>query len=157
MKIIFLDIDGVLETENQIKWRLAQQDRGETDDDNWCPQACVNVNNLADKVPGDVGIVVTSSWRKSMSITELRHLIEHNDITVPVVDKTPNFGNGVSRGEEIERWFEEYSKVGAVTDYVILDDDDDFFDFQQERLVCVDSSDGFANFDKLTQAIKILQ
>lgn len=63
MKIIFLDFDGVLNTEawqrHCLTRRLSTEDRfGPVFD----PEAVANLSSIIAAVP-DVGIVITSSWK----------------------------------------------------------------------------------------------
>lgn len=156
MKIIFLDIDGVVNTRDHIRWRLNQPEKKRGTHEDWCGQACENINKLAHTVPGDVGIVMSSSWRLGRPIMELRKLLEHNEIKVPLIDKTPHLNSDHCRGDEVEQWFASPRRIHAIEKYVILDDGCDFLPKQLGRLVECCPSDGFANFKRLKKAIDIL-
>lgn len=105
MKVIFLDFDGVINT------------RG------WDRAALDNVSNLV-KLTG-ARIVVTSQWRHSHDLGDLRQLLNglgvagacHAEQT-PILPEDPEslFPN---RHEEIEAWLKEHPEV---TEYVVLDD-----------------------------------
>lgn len=81
----------------------------------------------------DVGIVVSSSWRKIVSMGELlRHMGRCGvDMGAGVIDRTPSIPSA-NRGREIYAWLEEHrpglrTRRGwcQIDGFVILDDDRD--------------------------------
>jgi hypothetical protein len=123
MKVLFLDIDGVLNSEQfyralyrQVNVALALTD--------FCPIACSNLMEILVEAP-EVKIVVSSSWRIGTELSELRQILWAN-AKVPenrVIDKTPLLSDwGGPRGFEIQAWLDKHPEV---TKFVILDDTDD--------------------------------
>ncbi|MFA5024197.1 MAG: HAD domain-containing protein [Patescibacteria group bacterium] len=116
MKVVFLDIDGVLVSfasmhlPNEIL-PLSMQPVDAFD------EKCVGrLKNILDKTGAK--IVLTSSWRKLFDIAEM---IEHfkNHGIVGIIDCTASLND--HRGKEIQLWLDE----NKVDKFVILDDDDD--------------------------------
>lgn len=154
MKIIFLDIDGVLN--NQV-WYMSDKFReGSTKEEYEVSQfdpRCVRLlNNLTDTTGAK--IVVSSSWRLGRTVDELSELFEKVGITGQVIDKTPllrftgleNYYYSVPRGCEIKAWIE--MNKGIIGDkvsrlkYVILDDDSDMLYWQRDKYIWVDPYNG---------------
>lgn len=133
MKILFLDFDGVLNSEqSKVFWRNQKdQETWECDMSKWsggmleyiakeyCPIAMSNLEELMRRTP-DLKIVVSSSWRTSRTVQELKELFHSKFISDAIIDKTESFHN--IRGEEIQKWLNEHPEV-TNKDYVIVDDD----------------------------------
>lgn len=122
MKVIFLDVDGVLysneyivERTHAIGRKLHLDER--LDDD------CINILKQLVDITG-AKIVVTSSWKISDLDILTYRLKQHG---VEIYDVTKNYGD--ERGREIREWL---SKT-QVSKYVIIDDDI-FKDFDDEQL-----------------------
>jgi histidinol phosphatase-like enzyme len=126
MKILFLDIDGVLNSGNYIK-RLD----GRFDDPKYQidPEAVVRLNAIT-QLTG-CKIVVSSTWRLAFlgqmadPLRSLQGCLQMYGITGEVIDMTPNKPNSTRnrRGKEIQAWLDEhYSEVEV---FVIVDDDSD--------------------------------
>ncbi|MDX1586143.1 MAG: HAD domain-containing protein [Balneolaceae bacterium] len=64
--IIFLDIDGVLNTMHHL--RRQKKETGKMSSNNWCPIACKHVTLLCEQF--DAGIVISSTWRYNHSAEE---------------------------------------------------------------------------------------
>lgn len=113
MKIIFLDIDGVMNHKEYFhRGRLHERQE-------FCPIAVRNLRELL-KVTG-AKIVVSSTWRK-MGITRLRKLFACYDLRKYLIGITPILENQ-ERGTEIEKFIQDFPD--AIDDFVIIDDDDD--------------------------------
>lgn len=112
MKLIFLDIDGVL-----INRASCMEGFG-------IPSAeCVaELNKLIEDT--DAAVVVASCWRLGKTVPELRELLGTWGVRARVIDKTPVHHDDV-RGTEIQAWLTEYQKHRYVDSFVILDDDQD--------------------------------
>lgn len=107
MKILFLDIDGVVNCEKTF-----QRHRGVIGID---PMMAFRVGKIV--LDTDCKVVLSSSWRHSKEgIAEVERQV------VPLLDRTPNSDKGF-RGDEVAAWLAEHPKVTA---YAILDDDSDF-------------------------------
>lgn len=158
MKVIFLDIDGVLNTSGHISWRFKQPKERRTSSDDWCPIACSNLNAIGEVVPGEVGIVLSSTWRLGRNIIDLRQLLTKNNIKLPFYGVTPALGfdphkEKPIRGMEIKQWLDRPLRVDR---YVIIDDDTDMLPEQLDNFVHCNHVTGLADHKKVTQTIKIL-
>lgn len=114
MKVIFLDIDGVLN-------RLGTPVNGKF----WlrtCPDLVQNLNRITDAT--GAFLVLSSSARRIMKTNmDVVEALASVGITGRVKGKTPSF-NG-TRGSEIKAWLAENKRV---TKFCILDDEDDMDD-----------------------------
>jgi len=127
MKIIFLDIDGVLNSE-QFFDKITDKDReyfrnlDYSKDENLLKLQMLDVDkdkaDLVSEIAYMTGaqVVITSSW-KSLRIFPLivRELLRYG---IPVIGATPNMEN--RRGEEIRTYLKEHPEVKK---YAILDDE----------------------------------
>lgn len=107
MKILFLDIDGVV---NSVT--TAQRHRGMIGID---PYMALLVGRIIEAT--DASIVLSSSWRHDPGARE-----EVTKQVMPFIDVTPNFKGETSRGTEIKAWLDLHPEV---TKYAILDDNED--------------------------------
>lgn len=145
-KIIFLDIDGVL---NSDKFYERCTSKGMI----WVerridPDAVKRLKIIVDETNAE--IVVTSTWRRvsdDMSLLE-RHLRAQQ---LQVFDKTPMLYK--SRGDEISAWF-KIKPSFRDANYVILDDDADMT-IHIDHLVQTNYKTGLTDED-VRKAIKIL-
>lgn len=123
-KVIFLDIDGVL---NHTEF-LLRMDRLRKSGDLPSPTisgehaidpACVAlINEICARSGAD--IVVSSSWRLFYGLADLRGVLRHHGLTAGrVIGATPNVG--YPRGQEIAAWLHMHGRRPLV----ILDDYDD--------------------------------
>jgi histidinol phosphatase-like enzyme len=125
-KVLFLDIDGVLNSGKYIK-RLD----GRFDDpiNQIDPDAVVRLNAITDLT--GCKIVVSSTWRLAFlgqmaePLRSLQGCLRMYNITGDVIGMTPNKRNCVrnQRGKEIESWLQDHA--GQVDKFVIIDDDCD--------------------------------
>lgn len=151
-KVIFLDIDGVLNTPEYQKkqFKKWKKGTGKTRDEFgylFCPEAVNNLEYLV-HVTG-AKVVVSSSWRIK-GLDYLRQMFKHRNILVEIIDVTPEL-NSVDRGVEIQEWLSNEE----IERYVILDDDTDFLPEQKRYFVNTPDKDGF-NWKCMVKAIKIL-
>ena len=131
MKIIFLDIDGVLNSRETIMSNHEKRQRGEftTPKIDGCgSDVCAPHKTLVDrlnKITGQTGayIVVSSTWRINKTVVELRELLRAFGVTGTVLDKTPRLFK--RRGFEIQEWLDKGSPYGEIEKFVIIDDDSD--------------------------------
>lgn len=142
MKLIFLDIDGVMNHRKHfVRSRLHEGQE-------FCPIAVRNLREIIKRTGAK--IVVSSTWRK-MGQTRMKNILRSYDMhqyfygLTPVIDE-------VIRGIEIQKFLEE---CGAeVEQFVILDDDSDMGDLSN-HLVHTSYIDGL-NDDKREEAILVL-
>jgi len=162
MKIIFLDIDGVL---NSRDWYMRREDRskdpGLKERDfsyEFDPEAIDLLNYIEDKTHAKV--VVSSTWRLGRRVEDLQKILDDAGFYGEIIDKTPSMhcridgqpaGYRIPRGCEIDWWLskngefqrinwskkkqQEYLDKAIVKNYVILDDDSDMLYNQREHFV----------------------
>lgn len=157
MKVIFLDFDGVLNSEqSKVFWQnLKDQDTWEKEMQvssggileqiamEFCPIALSNLEELIRRNAG-VKIVISSSWRSSRSVSELKEIFKSRIISSTIIDKTESFSN--VRGEEIQKWINEHPYIEK---YVILDDERNMLDSQKDNFINTSMLHGFQYGDML--------
>ena len=152
-KVIFLDIDGVLNP----KW----WERKEKADRFGCLFDAKAVANLAKIVEEtEAEIVVSSSW-KLMGLQTLQDMWKERKLPGNIIDITPNYMSDELllnadmndtdidsldiRGIEIKGWLVLHG--ADVSNYVIIDDMDDILSEQQSHFVQTDPEFGITNDD----------
>ena len=118
-RIIFLDFDGVLNTEYyqgllQFQGKQWQDQYGAFFD----PRAVRQLKRVIDTTGAD--IVVESSW-KYLGLEAMQELWRVRNLPGRVIDITPSLTDNASKGEEIAAWLSEYATPDAR--YVIIDDE----------------------------------
>jgi hypothetical protein len=122
MRVIFLDIDGVLVTARILK---QPQGRQRCADD-----ACVAaLNRLLEE--SKASLVISSLWR-FCGLNKMKAILEFWSVNGSIIGITPDLTRvptkkgqlyeAVSRGHEIQAWLDEHPEVSA---FVILDDEAD--------------------------------
>lgn len=122
MKIIFLDIDGVITSPRTLSWF-----NFDIYAVNFLRWLCVEV---------DIKIVISSTWRLNHSKQFFEAIfgnIIHDDW------KTKSVRMDRRRGLEIDEWLSRHSEV---TRYLILDDDSDMLENQIPSFIQTDSVNG---------------
>lgn len=116
-KIIFLDIDGVL---NTIRTAIMEPEglANSLEPDN------IEVLNEIVRETG-AAIVISSSWRLDCSLAELREGFAAAGAVIDIIDMTPDL-DGAPRGHEVAAWIA--AQPEPLSHYVILDDDHDMPD-----------------------------
>jgi len=132
MKIIFLDIDGVLNNYYTL---------GEGA--NWDPDLVKILNRIIKETKAE--IVLSSTWRQ---ITQYCDIIK-NDMKIKYIGETPKLWE--KRGVEIQTWLDENP---GVEKFVILDDDSDMVHLMP-HLLQTDGEFGLTN-EIADEAIKRL-
>lgn len=117
MKVLFLDIDGVLNSRKYLKRKFMETGRGGTTNIDPVPAALVR------RIIDETGcrVVLSSTWRLA---EKLRQKVR--DDVCEFVGVTGNYG-GEPRGYEVEQWVTSHPEVEC---YAILDDDSDFLKHQ---------------------------
>ena len=175
MKVLFLDIDGVLNSENwfgyrlyciknnmfnevinfvntndeRIKYKLSMID----------DRAIANLNRIIEET--GCKVVLSSSWRSCVEAenTLTEYLLKLKGFKYEFYDVTPrlwfsDFSN--RRGEEIKFWLDKESEKNEIESFVILDDDySDILPEQMNNFIHVDGQVGLTDKDVFT-AIEIL-
>jgi hypothetical protein len=126
MKVIFLDIDGVLNTggaDALYPWVY------ELNHKNWHKSAVKRLDWLCKKT--DAVVVISSTWRKlGMNSVDWwnSEFYQAGARNINVIGCTGNAYNGF-RGREVRHWLANDSDQ-EVTHYVCIDDDSDFYPYQ---------------------------
>lgn len=125
MKVIFLDIDGVLNVYCQ-----GQDEYGCTFHKHFEDNLRWIIEETGAK------IVISSTWRRD-GLDVMQNLWKHRNLPGEVIDITPTeidvveygtceFYDLVDRGHEIQQWINDHD----ITNYVIIDDDNDMLPSQ---------------------------
>lgn len=150
-KIIFLDVDGVLNDEEEIETlvnilgkyqysSLVNKLEG-TPFDYKC---CELLRKLVEETQAT--IVLSSTWRLNKKGI---NLIEHV-LGMKIKDKTQYLGT--IRGKEIKKYLETHKNI---ENYVIIDDDNDMLSEQLEHFVQIDRKVGLTK-ENVKQCLNIL-
>lgn len=167
MRVIFLDFDGVLNSHQSATFWRNKRDQTKWENDmyrDWpgtlkeyiamefCPIALSNVEELIRRVP-DLKVVVSSTWRIGETIETLKKILSPAKLVADaVIDITPIFRKR-PRGNEIKAWLDIHPEV---TDYIIIDDDNDMLPEQMEKFVHTSELHGF-DYGSMLQALRILK
>ena len=151
--IIFLDFDGVVETiywDKNEKGVYCYNVHKYIHEELSNKQAIGWLNELYRRCPYD--IVVSSTWRISMSIEDLQNLITRSGFNpaIRVIGKTPILHQ--QRGLEIQEWIDTNKFKGR---FIIIDDDSDMCHLLP-LLICCDCQLGFTIYD-YQKALKLLE
>ena len=144
MKVIFLDIDGVLNSAQSAIYHNFRTDPIESQFDVLCPISLALLQYIVEQTKSK--IVISSTWRKYQSFDDLVNFFKKYNIDV--VGKTPILNT--VRGLEIKHWLEKHPKVN---DFIILDDDSDMDEYTQtDHFIKTSHQVGLSYFE----AIKII-
>jgi diphthamide synthase subunit DPH2 len=155
MKVIFLDIDGVLVTRNSVKYQYLNYP--EVKEILFSKKAINNLNKLIKHTKAK--IVVSSTWRLFHTLDELRDIFKKQRIKGEIISTTSidkaTTEEDIPRGKKITDWLENNSDVDQ---YVIIDDDVQADCIQFHPYNCVETSykRGFAPEDRFNEALAIL-
>lgn len=140
MRVIFLDIDGVLNTWDYIGslYLLANKHKVGSSIDEYgqlFDPRCVNYLDYIIRET-DAKIVISSTWRNK-GISNLQEMWEMRDLPGEIIDVTPLTLDGeiveryyhvdADRGYEIQEWLDNHDDIES---YVILDDMSDMLPSQ---------------------------
>lgn len=144
MKVVFLDIDGVMNTSET--WGLREEEGISS-------ECCLNLNYIIENT--DAHVVISSSWRLGYTLDELKHILglkgfQYSD---RIIDKTPVKRDTYLRGYEIQAWLDEHPEV---TSFVILDDDSDMIHLKP-RLVQTSGYRGGLTSEHAIAAVKLME
>lgn len=132
-KIVFLDIDGVLNSTKYRKDHPEGRDNKAID-----PGALARLEVLLQAT--DASVVVSSTWRMEWSLFKLQtHLFRkgmHEKHILRFIGATPKLA--AKRGREIDTWLKYAPPVEA---FIILDDSSDMTPYMR-RLIRVDNEYG---------------
>lgn len=139
MKIIFLDVDGVLNSASDI--------------DDIADRPLLLLKKLMDQTGAK--IVVSSSWRISKHLfAKLKNTLRQYNIEIK--DVTPCIRKlDFQRGDEIKMWLKAHNTHNEIESFVILDDEADMGEFRETNLVQTTYEKGL-QIEHIEKALKIL-
>jgi len=140
VKVLFLDIDGVLNSARTAVAFRGYPHKFTPDHLGMFDTVAVNlIRGLCAK--GGVSVVVSSAWRYSHGWDEIGRALD-----LPTMDQTPSLCG--CRGDEIADWLRRHPEV---TQYAIVDDDPDMLPEQSPFFVKTDGFNGlmWGDFEKL--------
>ena len=149
-KILFLDFDGVLNTEHyqsllQYQGKPWQDEYGAFFD----PKAVKQLKRIIDATDAD--IVVESSW-KYLGLDAMKELWEVRNLPGTIIDITPSL-LGKNKGVEIASWLSKYAKQDIR--YVIIDDEYVILDSQLPHFILTNPYEGITE-EQANRAISML-
>ena len=167
-RVLFIDFDGVLNTEN-YQAQLRKEGKPQWDDFGqlFDPEAVDNLKMILDAVP-NLLLVINSSW-KLEGLKRMNDLWEKRSLPGKVYGVTPdyvpslanidlsNFDNIellAGKGNEVKQWLAD--NASGHCKYVILDDVPDFLLEQESHLICTNPKLGITKEDAL-RAISLLK
>lgn len=139
MRVLFLDIDGVL---NSVALMLRGGWKAGTN------SLDAEALQRLERIMTESGcvVVITSVWRKRLPLTKIHRIFVENgfssEMTLRIIGTTGDLGKSRCRGQEVDAWL----KAQGPLSFVILDDDSDF-EPHLDRLVLVDNRTGLTDQD----------
>jgi len=160
MKIIFLDIDGVLnsfekltdpEATKKNKWNPTLLQRFGINLEVF-PEHVKRLNKITKAT--DAKLVMSTSWRIGDLEwwAELVILLHNSGVKGFILGRTPN-GRYKNRGNEIRAWLKEHRDEN-IESFIILDDDGDMGDYM-DHLIQTDHQKGLQD-EHVKKAIEML-
>lgn len=130
MKILFLDLDGAL---NSSQYMRANKEKWNSD--KYCemidPKAVLLLNKIIKETNAE--IVISSSWRLMFDdLNDLKEILVGRGLVGNIIDQTPTINpltdgvevhGNIPRGLEIQKWLR--SAPRQIESFVILDDNSD--------------------------------
>ena len=144
MKVIFLDIDGVL---NHSQSRTHKQVYGIDPD-------CVGILDSLLDTSGAV-VVISSSWRLWKTPLQIAQLIQTR-FPERFIDSTPVHKGASLRGHEIDAWLREHMLTLEISHFLILDDDSDMLLNQMNNFIQTSDDLGGLQKEHLNDCLAIL-
>ena len=165
MKILFLDVDGVLNSERSFRAAKGRLAVCENQDDPYyrkitkCtidPVACALIDRICSE--GGVKIVISSTHRKHFNdgpekLAQLNSYFQFLGLSTEIVGWTDSLGvpgdtqeerasfYACLKGHEIQKWLDEHPEV---THYAIIDDSSDMLPEQLQNFVRTNGMDGMS-------------
>lgn len=148
MKIIFLDVDGVL---NSTRSMVAFKGCGFMRDNQSWKQLDPVAIKLLQHVVEETGasVVLSSTWRIGALQEDIEQFSEF--LGVEIIAVTGRSPDGI-RGKEIQKWLDLSAGVDS---FVIVDDDSDMLPSQMQNFVKVDGKVGLT-YENVKSILSIL-
>ncbi len=124
--VLFLDIDGVLNSKIYYKYIYKPEDGWSRFD----PYCVVLIKKLVEEF--SLKVVISSTWRDGGMKRLMKELNENNFMDYLHEDWLTPVVRPASRGKEIELWLDNHSEV---KDYIILDDNENLLEHQRDKFV----------------------
>lgn len=148
MKLIFLDIDGVFNSET---WKRNPIFAQRAYPYNLFDPTTVELFNSIIQETG-AKVVITSTWRLKYPIEELREIFTGVNLNCEIIDYTPALKKGtdyVLRGNEILKWCKDNRSILGVKyidykDFAIIDDTNDMLLWQANNFFQTDQQCGLS-------------
>jgi hypothetical protein len=172
-KIIFLDFDGVLNSQLFFE-NESQSDRYKRSEKD-APHGCWDLDKRAIRLLNDIisssgaDVVVSSTWRYNRTLGDLQSVLDYVGFGGKVIGATPmlefnqdDYVMSVPRGCEIDMWIRAYTAKKRRTNsarhlkYVIIDDDPDMLYKQRNNFVKTDPYVGLTP-TTAREALKVLE
>lgn len=150
MKVIFLDIDGVL---NHYYWYRERRYKSNIPHplDDFDPKSVSYLNNITDQTGAK--IIISSSWRFDPDIVNILRKV---GVTGEIIGYTPDLYDtygSLRRGKEIDAVLNKRTDIKR---YIILDDDIDMEEYQLPYFIKTNANGSGLNKTLAKKAIKIL-
>ena len=168
MKILFLDIDGVLNSDVYMasdEYYNACKDAGIKNHRSYevvtkahhlhiDPAGVKLLNDLIAK--SGVKVVLSSTWRIRYSLEEMNAMLQGRGATFEVTDATPVKMSWRPRGSEVAEYLRDLEEEeGIVPEAFVILDDRDEFPKQQDHFVHTPEATGITQ-EHVDKALKIL-
>lgn len=164
MKLIFLDFDGVVNSDKYTNSASYKKEaEGKTEAEIMLiahylhidPEAIKLLNDLVEK--SGAKVIASTTWRLHYSLDELNKMIKDRGATFEIVGVTPRIypkkmSQFVQRGEEIQAYLDSLTEI--VEGFVIIDDGSDMLHLKK-HLVQTTMAAGL-KFNHITWAMNIL-
>lgn len=136
MRILFLDIDGVLK--DSVFYRIHN---GDEFGPLFYPHLVDNLKFIIESTGAK--IVISSTWRTEKGLAVIQEMWKKRNLPGEIIDATPDcsqlvrygkfeYYDAVERGHEIQDWLDNHPEV---INYVIIDDMNDMLTSQKENFV----------------------
>lgn len=148
VKLIFLDIDGVLNNALEADEHKDVYLQGEYQGF-YSPRCVERLNTLTEQT--DAKIVFSSTWRHGMTLEQVNELFSNMNINAECIGITDNLNmyKWAYRGNEILKWIQDNKDLitneYVYRTYVILDDDTDMLLWQRNNYVNCDPEIGLTD------------
>lgn len=147
LKIIFLDVDGVLN--NASTWKRRRPEGTYNHIHQTEPELIDRLAQIVDRTKAK--IVLSSTWR--MDIQAISDLQEYfvKTHSMSILDKTPWLPE--TRGGQIDKWYKKYDDI--ISRYIIIDDDSDMLPEQLPYFIKTENRVGLLD-QHVEKAVSIL-
>lgn len=162
MNILFLDIDGVLNSDFWYKKQPPNSTSNNSLAQHLDKQAIALLNKIVRKTQAK--IVLSTTWRLHYSLETLQTILENCGFIGELIGKTPDLvslHSSFVRGNEILQWCKDNEaviggKYQNFKSYVILDDKDDMLYWQRKNFFQIDRYAGLTP-SKVSAVIRFLE